>query len=105
VSAVRLNVYVQPGASRTALAGTHAGAIKIRIAARALDNAANRALIEFVADCLGIARSRVIIVSGTANRRKVLQIDGVSKELIEAVLLRAPDAAPHVIGRSGHTNR
>ena len=86
MSAVRLNVYVQPGASKTAVAGMHAGAIKIRIAARAVDNAANRALIEFVADCLGIARSRVVIVSGSASRRKVLQIEGVGKELIEAVL-------------------
>jgi hypothetical protein len=86
MSAVRLNVYVQPGASRTAVAGMHDGAIKIRVAARAVDNAANRALVDFVAHSLGIARSRVVIVSGSANRRKVLQIEGVSKELIESVL-------------------
>lgn len=84
MSAIRLEVYIQPGASKSEVAGLHDGVMKIRIAAPAVENAANRALIEFVADKLGIAKRCVRIVAGGAGRRKVLEIDGVSAEAISA---------------------
>jgi uncharacterized protein (TIGR00251 family) len=85
-AAVRLAVYIQPGASRTELAGMHDGMIKIRIAAAPIDNAANRTLIDFIARQLGIAKRKVRIVSGSTQRRKVLEIEGVTAELIAAAL-------------------
>ena len=87
MSSVRLEVYIQPRASKTALAGMHDGLIKIRIAAPALENAANRALIDFLAQRLGIAKRCVRIVSGSASRRKVLEIDGVTADVIAAALV------------------
>ncbi len=75
---VRLEVYVQPRASKTELAGLHGGLLKIRIAAPAVENAANLALIEFVAGRLGLAKRAVRIASGATGRRKVLQIEGIS---------------------------
>ena len=64
----------------------HGGVIKIRVAAPAVDNAANLALIEFVAKALGVRKRSVRIVSGGASRRKVLEIDGVTEEEIAAKL-------------------
>ncbi|MGO8856920.1 MAG: DUF167 domain-containing protein [Steroidobacteraceae bacterium] len=87
MSPVRLEVYIQPRASKTALAGMHDGLIKIRIAAPAVENAANRALIDFLAQRLGIAKRCVRIVSGSASRRKVLEIDGVTADIIAAALV------------------
>lgn len=75
---IRLAVYIQPGASKTELAGLHGGLIKIRIASPPVDNAANRALVEFVAERLGLAKRQVRIVAGLTNRRKVLELDAVS---------------------------
>jgi uncharacterized protein (TIGR00251 family) len=75
---VRIEIYVQPRASRTEIAGLHDGLIKIRVAAPAVENAANLALIEFVAKRLGIAKRCVRVASGAASRRKVLEVDGVS---------------------------
>ena len=66
----------------------HDGVIKIRIAAPAVENAANLALIEFVAKQLGIAGRRVRIVSGAASRRKLLEIDGVTLDVIATTLGR-----------------
>ncbi len=83
---VRLEVYIQPRASKTGLAGIHDGVIKIRIAAPAVENAANRALIEFVAQHLGVAKRCVRIVSGGASRRKILEIEGTSSDAIAAAL-------------------
>ena len=59
---------------------------KIRIAAPAIENAANQALVEFVAQQLGIAKRCVRVVAGGASRRKVLEIDGVTAEVVAAAL-------------------
>ncbi len=64
----------------------HDGVIKIRIAAPALENAANRALIDFIAQHLGVAKRCVRVVSGGASRRKVLEIDGLTADVIAAAL-------------------
>jgi uncharacterized protein (TIGR00251 family) len=81
---LRLEVYVQPRASRTALAGMHGGVVKIRIAAAALDNAANFALIEFVAAQLGLARRCVRLVAGSKDRHKILEIEESSDAELRA---------------------
>jgi uncharacterized protein len=83
---VRLEVYIQPRASKTALAGMYDGVIKIRIAAPAVENAANRAVIDFIARSLGIAKRCVRVVSGGTSRRKVLEIDGVTADEIASAL-------------------
>jgi len=73
---IRFDVYVQPRASRTEVAGIHDDCVKIRLAAPPVDGAANTALVEFIAARLGIAKSRVRVVSGQSARRKLLEIDG-----------------------------
>jgi uncharacterized protein len=88
---IRFGIYVQPRASRTELAGLHGGAVKIRIAAAALDNAANLALIDFVAARLGIAKRSVRIVAGAKDRNKVLEIEGVA---VDAICAAFPGFTP-----------
>ena len=82
----RLEVYIQPRASKTELAGMHGGAIKIRIAAPPVDNAANHALIDFLAQRLDVAKSRVRIISGSTSRKKVLEVDGITTDVLAAKL-------------------
>jgi uncharacterized protein len=64
----------------------HDGVIKIRIAAPAVENAANEALVDFVAAALGVSKRSVRIVSGRTSRRKVLAIDGVTEEEVATKL-------------------
>lgn len=73
---------VQPRASRTELAGLHGGVLKVRVAAPPVDDAANRALIEFLAECLGVAKRCVRIVAGETSRTKVLEVDGITPEQV-----------------------
>jgi uncharacterized protein (TIGR00251 family) len=87
MAATRLEVYIQPWASKSEVAGMHDGVIKIRIAAPAIENAANKALVDFVAEALGVSKRSVRIVLGLASRRKVLEIDGVTEQEL-AVKLR-----------------
>jgi len=70
----------------------HDGMVKIRVAAPAVENAANRALIEFIAQHLGIAKRCVHIVSGSSSRRKVLEIDGVADDVVGRALGLPPAA-------------
>jgi len=82
----RIAVYVQPRASRTELAGMHDGCPRIRLAAPPVDGAANAALAEFLADRLGVAKSRVRVVAGMTSRRKLVEIEGVTDEAAAAAL-------------------
>jgi uncharacterized protein (TIGR00251 family) len=82
----RIDVYVQPRASRTQIAGMHDGRLKIRLAAPPVDGAANAELVSFIAMRLGIAKSQVRVVAGQTSRRKVIEVDGVSQTAVEAAL-------------------
>lgn len=70
----RLTVHVQPGAATAEIVGLHGDALKVRIAARAVEGAANTALLDFLARTLGVPRSGVKIQRGEKSRRKVLTI-------------------------------
>ena len=71
-----LDVHVQPGAKRSEFAGQHGGRIKIRLAAPAVDNKANEALIKFLAEHYRVPRRNVRIASGLRSRRKRVVIEG-----------------------------
>jgi uncharacterized protein len=79
---VRIDVYVQPRASRTEVSGTHDGRVKIRLAAPPVDGAANAELVAFIAARLGIARSRVRVIGGASGRRKTVEIDDVAEQAV-----------------------
>jgi uncharacterized protein (TIGR00251 family) len=70
---------VQPGAKRSAVAGLHGGRLKIRLAARAVDGAANRALVDFLADALDAPRRDVVIESGETSRQKRISVLGAQR--------------------------
>jgi uncharacterized protein (TIGR00251 family) len=74
-----LELHVQPGARRTGAAGLHGGRLKVRVAARAVEDAANAALIEFLADALGAARRDVTIQAGRSSRAKRVCVHGARR--------------------------
>ncbi len=71
-----LEVHVQPGAKRSEFAGRHGERVKIRLAAPAIENRANEALIEFLAEHYRVPRRNVRIASGLKSRDKRVVIDG-----------------------------
>ena len=84
-----LTVHVQPGAKTSALAGRHGDALKIRMAAPAVDNKANDALIAFLAVSLGLRPAQIRIRQGGKGRRKVIDItaaDAAMAARVRAVL-------------------
>ncbi|MEY4597689.1 MAG: hypothetical protein RLZZ445_486 [Pseudomonadota bacterium] len=69
-----LQIHAQPNAKSTGAAGLHSDALKVRIAAPALDDKANTALLVWLSDALDLPRSMLKIRSGSTSRRKVVEI-------------------------------
>jgi uncharacterized protein (TIGR00251 family) len=80
---LELEVHAQPGARRTEVRGLHGGALKISLQARAVQGAANEALLEFLAAELSVAKKRCAIVSGQTSRRKRVRIESPDRALAE----------------------
>lgn len=83
---VRLHVHAQPGAKRTEFAGTHGGAMKIRIHAPPVDGKANEELIRFLADWFGLAKSNVRLSRGEKSRAKTFELLGIDVEFARSRL-------------------
>ena len=77
-SGLEVAFHVQPRARRTEIDGLHNGALKLKVTAPPVEDAANRAVIEFFASLLDVPKSRLQIVSGLKSREKVLRIESVS---------------------------
>jgi uncharacterized protein (TIGR00251 family) len=56
------------------------GRLGLCIAAPATEGKANKALVAFLAGCLDLPPSRVVIVSGASNRYKTVQVEGFTED-------------------------
>ncbi len=79
---VTFAVRIVPRSSRNQVVGVEGGALKIKLTAPPVEGAANAALIEFVAEWLGVRRSAVSIVSGDKARNKLVRVKGVTREQV-----------------------
>jgi uncharacterized protein len=80
--AIVFAVRVIPRASRNAIGGAYQGALKIQITAPPIDDRANQALIQMLAERLNVAKSAVRIVAGGKSRRKRVEIRGARRAQI-----------------------
>jgi len=86
--AVTFLLRVQPRASKDEIAGEMGGALKVRLQAPAVDDRANEALAEFLAQLLKTPRTAVRILSGERSRTKRIEIRGVTRQQILALLVQ-----------------
>ncbi|HSK51444.1 MAG TPA: DUF167 domain-containing protein [Clostridia bacterium] len=80
----RFAVRLTPRSGADRIEGVVEGELRARVAAPAVEGAANTALIRLLADALGVARRDVRIVAGASSRRKLIVVDGVGPEAIIA---------------------
>lgn len=69
-----LYLKVQPNAKKNEILGEADGRLRLRIAAQAVENKANKALIAFVAEQLKLRPGRVRLISGETGRQKTVEI-------------------------------
>jgi uncharacterized protein (TIGR00251 family) len=73
-AARRIGIRVKPGASRTAVGGTHGDALVVAVNARAVEGKATEAALKALADALGVRRRQLTLVTGATSRDKVVEV-------------------------------
>jgi uncharacterized protein (TIGR00251 family) len=76
-------VRVIPRASRNEIEGATGNALKVRVTAPPVEGAANKALIELLADRLKIRKSQIEIVAGQTSRHKMISVVGLHPSEVE----------------------
>ncbi|EHL31984.1 DUF167 domain-containing protein [Legionella drancourtii] len=71
-----INLYIQPGAKHTEIAGFHGEALKIRLHAPPIEGRANEALLKFIAQIFAVPTRQVVLKRGDKSRLKTLIITG-----------------------------
>jgi hypothetical protein len=78
----RIEVRLQPRASRDELLGFRDGVLHARVSAPAVDGAANRALCRLIAAQARVAPSRVELLRGERGRSKLVRVAGLTPEAL-----------------------
>lgn len=89
---VTIPIRAVPRAARNALDGVAEGALRVRLAAPPVEGAANKALVAFLAEVLGVPKRDVAIATGERGRRKLVRVAGLTagearRRLAAAILL------------------
>ena len=83
-----LAVRVTPRASRNQIVGVlNDGTIKVHLAADPSDGEANVELVGFLAEVLGVPKSRVEIVAGSSGRDKLVSVLDMDVETVHQRVL------------------
>ena len=75
-----VRIHVVPNAKVDSVVGEHAGAMKIKLRAQAVEGKANAALIRFLAEQLKLPRQSIALERGHRSRDKLIRIDGLTAE-------------------------
>ncbi len=81
-----IQILALPRASKSEISGLHDGRLKVRLKAPPVDGAANKELIRFLSKLLKVPKSGFTLLKGHANRRKVMQINGIIPQKAARIL-------------------
>jgi len=97
-----LTLHIQPNARVNAIAGRHGDALKVRVAAPAVDDKANLELLAYLRELLDVPASAIAIRHGARGRRKVVEVSGALElaARLERLVQVAPSRGCRVPGAS-----
>ncbi len=84
-----LKLRIVPNARRNEISGEYGDAVKVKVAAPAVDGKANAALLEYIAQKLGVPPRTVTLFHGEKSRDKLVSIEGMDGEEAKRKLLTA----------------
>jgi uncharacterized protein (TIGR00251 family) len=71
---VQLRILAKPKSKRTSLVAIAGDELHISLHAKPHDGEANRVLIEFLAKCLDLPKSQIVLQKGEVSRHKVVLV-------------------------------
>ncbi len=78
---INIDLFVQPGTSQNKFAGLYADRLKVKVTAKAIDGAANEAVIKLIAKYFEIPKNAVQIIRGLTAREKTIALIGNPADL------------------------
>ncbi|MBN1787502.1 MAG: DUF167 domain-containing protein [Sedimentisphaerales bacterium] len=75
-------VKVVPAGSKTSFEGVYDGMLKIKLSAAPEKGKANQALIDFLAETLGVRKKFIKIVSGMTSKVKQVCVEQISPQIV-----------------------
>jgi uncharacterized protein (TIGR00251 family) len=78
---------VVPGSSRDQIVGWLGDALKIKVIAPPEKGKANEAVIDLLAEALGVSTDDIEVVSGQSSPSKVIAVTGMDDEAIKKALI------------------
>ena len=85
-SSVQLDLHVVPGSKRRGAQGIHGGRVKFAVTAPPVEGKANEAVIEALSEILSVPKRDISILRGTTDRRKTVEILGISAAILVSKL-------------------
>ncbi|MBN1418376.1 MAG: DUF167 domain-containing protein [Planctomycetes bacterium] len=86
---VVLPIRALPRAGRVGLAGVSGGAVRVAVTAPPEGGRANRAIVEALAEAIGVSRARIRILRGERARSKSILVEGETAATLRPRLARA----------------
>ncbi len=74
---------VSPNAARNEVLNFTGGVLRVKVAAPPTRGKANREVIAFLCQLLGVGKSSIDIIRGDTSRHKLIAIDGLSLEEVK----------------------
>ena len=78
----RLVVKITPNAGRNEVTGLKDGILQIKIKAPPEKGKANKELVDFLSERLGVKKSTIFIIKGQTSRNKVITVETLNNDQI-----------------------
>ena len=85
-SGILIEIHANPGASKTGIRGLHCDRLKLAVAARPVEGAANEAICRFLSDFLSVPLTRIHLIRGEQSRQKTVFIETETPDRMIALL-------------------
>jgi uncharacterized protein (TIGR00251 family) len=83
----RISLHVYPNAPRNEIVGFEGGVLGVKVAAPPVKGQANRELVAFLSQVLGVSKSSLAIIKGHTSRNKLISVGDLSQEEVIRRLL------------------
>lgn len=83
-----IEIHLQPGAKRNEIIGFRERILYVKVTALPQKGQANRALLELMAQTLGVPKDNVEIIRGQSSRSKVIALYGLTLGEVKEILGR-----------------
>ncbi|MCL5292063.1 MAG: DUF167 domain-containing protein [Actinobacteria bacterium] len=84
-----IEVWLQPRASRASIVGPHERGLRVAVCSPPVGGRANDELLKLISKALDVPRGKVSIRSGAKSRNKLVYIEDIPPDVVEAKVLGA----------------